>query len=105
MKIKREINGQMIEIELTEQELYQAYCEQEEIFDRDSCDNYFEMMYCHEKWYEDVDEESRLNIVEAAATELRRNINKYDMSWDYAMDEAFRSSEVRELIIRFKRGD
>lgn len=104
MNIIRDYAGCKVEIRLTEDELHQAYREQEYLFDLDSCDNHFELMFCYESWYDFVDCESRKRIVEAAATELRRNIDKYDLSWGFAMEEAFRCQEVREMIDQIKRG-
>lgn len=89
MTIKRKINNMEIEIELTSDELFEAYREQEHEWDLESCDTYFHTMYACEEWYENLDEETQSNIIEDAAYQLRRNINKYDMYFDYAMTEAF----------------
>lgn len=90
MTIKRVINGYEVEIELTKDELFNAYCEQEHEWDVDSCRNNLNSgIYIDEKWYEDLDKETEMQIIEEAAYHLRRNIDKYEMSYDYAMDEAF----------------
>jgi len=90
MTIKRTINGAEVEIELTENELFNAYCEQQYKWDIDSCrDNLHSGIYNGENWYKNLDKETENNIIEDAAYHLRRNIDKYDMNYDYAMDDAF----------------
>ena len=89
MKIKRTIDGREIEIELTEQELFDAFVEQEFIFDLDNVRNYF-MDYTDEDFQERYglsreEAESRFKDV---ASQLRRNIDKYGMNYEYAMSEA-----------------
>lgn len=77
------------EIELTKEELRQAYEEQEEIYDieciRRGIENYLE-----EYEYEILKDNE--DFIQEAAWELRRNIDKYDMSFDYAIQDAI--SEV-----------
>lgn len=89
MKIKREILGQTIEIELTKKEIFDAYCVQEYLFDVSSCRDYLSNMYCEEPWYEDLPEEIKVLIVQEAACNLRRNLDKYEMSFEYAISDAF----------------
>jgi hypothetical protein len=90
MIIKRIIGGREFEIELTKEELFNAYCEQEYAWDVESCRNNLDSgIYFGEEWYEDLDEKTEKQIIEEAAYHLRRNIDKYEMSYDYAMDEAF----------------
>ena len=89
MTIKREIGGQFAEIELTSHELHQAYIEQEHIFDRNDVENYFED-------YEDSDFETEygcsraeaMEKLDEIACEMRRNIDKYNMKWYDAREEA-----------------
>lgn len=102
MKIKREINGKMIEIELTSRELYQAYCEQEHLFDMESCRDEFSMRYSEEGWYENVSDEDRDFIIEEVAIILRRNLDKYDVTFDYGMDLAFNSEEIKKIIKKYE---
>lgn len=89
MKIIREVNGKNVEIELTKDELFSAYCEQEREFDYASCDDYLEENYRDKEWYAVLTVEQRENLVGEAASELRININKYDMDFEYAISEAF----------------
>lgn len=86
MKIKRTINGIEHEFELTKQERLDAYCEQEHIWDAAYvwyiCSEEIEEMYKNE------DEQD--GFVEDIAYEMRRQIDKYDVSEWYALDEAFK---------------
>ena len=85
MTIER--NG--VKFELTDRELYDAYCEQRFIFDREDIKGLFDN-------YEDDELIEIYGVtrteIEAfyddAAIEMRRNIDKYEMSWEYARDEA-----------------
>ena len=89
MTIKREINSQTIEIELTSQELYEAYLEKENEFDRQDIEDVFNSLDDDE--LEDMYGLTREQITEKIpelAHEMRRNINKYDMSWQAARDVA-----------------
>ena len=95
MTIKRVIGGREFEIKLSEQELYAAYCEQEREFDVQSCNDYYDCMYWDEDWYDD--KTVRKNIIEEATMNLRKNIDKYEMSFDYAIAEAFVDA-LREYI-------
>ena len=90
MTIKRTINGSEIEIELTKEEIYDAYCVQEYEWDVQSCRNYLNSgVYVDEEWYEELDKETEDLLVAETAYHLRRNINKYEMSYDYAISDAF----------------
>lgn len=86
MKIKRKINDVEFTIELLPEELYDAYREQQHKLDIESVINYGEMFDP-----EDMQEEfgcsydEFLSIKEDIAEELRRNIDKYDVSFDYAI--------------------
>ena len=91
MKIKREINGEQYDIELTEEELYNAYREQEFLFDKQDVLNMIDGLSddeIHDILY--VDRATFEKYTEDMACEMRRNIDKYDMSWDAARDEAAR---------------
>ena len=63
------------EIELTEQELFKAYVEQEHIFDVARTKDYLSDEYTDEQ-------------IDAIAYEARRRTDKYDMEWGDAVDEA-----------------
>lgn len=89
MIIKREVNGTVHEFELTDDERLNAYEEQQHMYDRTDVRDHFLFM-----------EESDLIAsygktmagIEASfddiAYEMRRNIDKYDMAWTAALDEA-----------------
>ena len=92
MTIKRTVNGEELEFELTDNELTSAYFEQQYLFDiqdvRDAVIG----------WEDDdvicvygVNMETFLKLSDEMAVEMRRNIDKYDMDWDYAREDAIRS--------------
>lgn len=92
MEIKREIDGKSYVFKLTEQEVYDAYAEQEHVFD---CDDIRDFLYGWED--EDLIDsfgydagEIKENI-EDIACEMRRQINKYGVDMEYAREEAIRS--------------
>lgn len=89
MKIKREINGEEFEFELTPQELYDAFDEQEFKFDLESVRTYFED-YSDDDLYDDymMTREELEACFEDIATQLRRNMDKYGMSFEYALPTA-----------------
>lgn len=90
MTIKRTIHGTEVEIELTKDELFNAYCEQQDEWDIKNCEDYLNSgIYDGEAWYEDLNEETKTIIIEEAASQFRRNVDKYDMSYESAIDEAF----------------
>ena len=89
MTIKRVVNGVEMEFVLTNFELFDAYCEQEQIWDIQACTDYFSNNYSDEEWFENVSAEVKQNIIEAAAFEMRRSINKYDTDFEYAISDAF----------------
>lgn len=105
MKIKREFCGQMVEIELTSDELYEAFIEQEHQFDLMSCRDYLSNTYCEEPWYDDLPEETKAMIVNDAAYELRRNIDKYEMSFDYAIVDAFANTFMDHYPEALRKGE
>lgn len=90
MKIIRE--GK--EIELTREELFNAYLEQENLFD---VQNVEDNMEC----YLDEDEFNILKdnkvFIEETANELRRNQDKYDMDYENAIREAFEETKLKYL--------
>ena len=89
MKIMREINGKMVEIKLTGNELYAAYVEQERIYDEADVVAWFdsfdddELEDMYGMTWDQIEEK-----VPDIASEMRRNIDKYDMKWQDARDAA-----------------
>ena len=75
MKIFREINGMEVEFVLTNDELFTAYLEQQCAFDMQNVRN------LHDDTFNDDE-------VEAIANEARRQVDKYDVDWEYAVNEA-----------------
>lgn len=85
MKIKRTINGIEYEFELTKQERFDAYCEQEHVWDAD----YVRNIYGEEIEQMCKNEDEQDSFIEDVACEMRRQIDKYGVSQEYALDEAF----------------
>lgn len=98
MKISRVINWEAVEIELTHDEIFMAYCEQEHKFDVDDVDTELDKYegdgadgasaFLEE--YGITVEQARRNI-HRIAYEKRRNMDKYDMDWWYALMDAIRT--------------
>lgn len=86
MKIIR--NGN--EFELTKNELYQAYLEQEHEFDRDSCLYYIDECFSEEEWYGRKSYDEIVQLADEMADELRRIINRDDVDEGTALDEAWK---------------
>ena len=89
MKIKRTIDGREVEFELTGEELYQAFVEQELQFDIANVRIFFED-YTNEDFQNEygMSRQEVEGYFEDIACQLRRNINKYDMNFDYALSYA-----------------
>lgn len=92
MTITRVIDGTPHEIELTSAEIYGAYVVQQFEFDRADIEDLVcgmsdaDVMACY-----DVGIEQFKSLIDDMAYEMRRQIDKYDVSWEYARDEAVRS--------------
>ena len=85
MKIKRIVDGVEHEFELTEQERFDTYCEQEHIWDADYVRNiYGEEIEQMCKTEAEIDA-----FIEDIAYEMRRLVDKYGVGEEYALDEAF----------------
>jgi len=88
MKIIRE--GK--EIELTREELFNAYIEQENIFDIQNIEDNMEK-YLNESEYKLLKDNKE--FIEDAASELRKNQDKYDMDFVNAIREAFEETKLK----------
>jgi len=88
MKIKRTVGGVKHEFELTSQELYKAYEEQQFIYDLSDVESRLGEQYSAETLRE-------------IACETRRQIDKYDISLDFAIEEAVRVCESRRNSVDF----
>lgn len=100
MKIQREINGISMEFELTDDELWSAFQEKEQQFDRQDIED----AVCGLE-DEDIDDlygvsrEVLESLFDQMAYEKRRNQDRYDMGWEFARDEA-----IQTVIQRYKEG-
>lgn len=91
MKIQRTINGTTFSIELLPEELIAAYIEQQKKFDIEDVINFGEaysneeLMDSYGCTYQEI-----VNNKEIIAATMRKYIDKYDMEWSYAREEAVR---------------
>ena len=88
MKIIR--NGQ--EIELTKEELNEAYEEQQHILDIQNIQSNIEH-YLDEDEYEQLRDNQE--FIEDAAYELRENLDRYGMEFDYAIKDAIETTSIQ----------
>lgn len=88
MVIKREINGKEVTIELTSDELYNAYCEQEHAYDVMDVEDMFENMTDGDFAEHGITREYAESKEDMIAYQKRRYMTKYDMDWEYALDKA-----------------
>ena len=84
MKIVR--NGN--EFELTKDELYTAYLEQEHEFDRDTCLCYIDVHFSDDEWYGEKSYDDIMQLTDKMAYEYRRYVNKY-LDEDFALSNAW----------------
>ncbi len=81
------------EIELTKEELFNAYKEQEGIFDIQNIKDNME-------YYLDESHETLIgnkDFIEEAASELRRNLDKYDMDYENAISSALKNTKIKYI--------
>lgn len=93
MTIKRTVDGKEMEFELTPHELYRAFEEQEHIFDITAVRDY--VCGWEDEDFMDIWSVTRVQyeeLVEDMAWCRRRYINKYEMSEDFALDEAIKDT-------------
>lgn len=98
MKITREINGQVVEIELTSEEVRSAYLEKEHEYDIWDVKSLLEN-YSPEEFYSEYGISltwayNNATFIEDVADDMRKNIDKYNMYWDTARDEAIRDGAI-----------
>ncbi|MBQ6960537.1 MAG: hypothetical protein IJP78_06140 [Clostridia bacterium] len=89
MVITREVNGAIHEFELTDDERLNAYEEQQHEYDRTDVQDLFafmeesDLIASYGKTMAEIE-----TLFDDIAYEMRRNIDKYDMAWTAALDEA-----------------
>lgn len=95
MKIVRNVLGTDIEIELTSDEVYQTYLEQEELYDTQDVQtrlDSYKGRECqfHAEYGVDLDRVNNdADLIYSIAAAKRHNIDKHEMDWEFALDEAF----------------
>lgn len=95
MKIKREINEETIEIELTEDELYNAYNEQKFLFDKEDVEQQLVDGYSDADLMEDygLTRDEAEALTDDMAYRYQHIINKYGAQREYALCTA-----VKEVL-------
>ena len=90
MTITREIDGKQIKIELTDDEVYAAYEVKQFQFDRADMEDYIVGVEEGEDFKEEygVDYSDAEEHLDELAYKLRRLIDKWDMSWEFAREAA-----------------
>ena len=92
MNIERVVNGKKYTFTLEPDELIEAYFEQQDKYDIQDIVDYGEIFSSEELQESFGCTYSELcNWKEEMAAELRRNIDKYDMEFSYARDDAIRT--------------
>lgn len=95
MKIEREINGKIEEIELTEDELYNAYDEQKFLFDKEDVEQQLADGYSDADLMEDygLTRDEAEALLDDMAYRYRHIINKYGALREYAL-----CTSVKEVL-------
>lgn len=83
MKIKRMINGEEYEFELTDDEVWDAYCEKQDVFDLDDTQM---MLETNEDWILDLPTAEKNAVVELIARRYRERLDNDD-TWYYIMND------------------
>ena len=99
MKITREINGERVEIELAESEVLDAFYEMRDKFDGQDMEDYITESSdaeCLDIY--GVGQNTMLDNVEEIGRILRNYINNYDMSFEFARDEALRNWCAEKML-------
>lgn len=89
MKIKRTVNGEEMVFELTDNELFNAFEEQEHIWDVNTVEGYV-ALFDNEDYIEtwEITKSQFEELIDEIANRLRRYVLKYEVSEEYARDEA-----------------
>lgn len=80
------------EYELTSDELFKAYLEQQNLFDKQNVEENLGS-YLNAEEYKSLKDNQA--FIEEAAIELRRNLNKYDMEYKSAMIQAINKEKIK----------
>ena len=100
MLIRRLIDGKEISIELTDEEVYNAYVERQHLYDAMNVESYFDSYKDDDDLYLEFGKtkEELKEFYDEIAYEMRRYIDKYDMDWEYAMSDAIYAILGREEV-------
>lgn len=111
MKIQREVNGQVLEFELTSEELLAAFEEQEHLYDIQDVKNKFEGEIDPNEFEDEHGFPMDLvmdnqDLLDEMAWESRHNQDKHGMEWQYARDDAIKDiiEKHRDFLIASSSG-
>mgnify|MGYP004554019239 CR=1 FL=1 len=109
MKIKRTINGEEYEFELTNGEVWDTYCEKQDVFDLDDAQM---MLETNEDWILDLPTAEKNAVVELIARRYRKRMDSDD-TWcdimngviaDVAEEERAKMKEYNIPVFRSNSG-
>ena len=115
MTIIREIDGKTVRVELDWRELREAFYEQQAIFDCADMKNFITSRYedypesFKDAYGVELSEALKDDSLQSMAAHMRRNIDRYDVSWEYAVEMALTDwvsdfNSILNSIINRKEG-
>ena len=93
MVIKREIDGKLHKIKLTDEEIFKAYNIQQFAWDKDYCNTYFVDNYKNEEWFDKLSVNDIEGIICLTSSNYRRLLGK-DYHEEVAIERAVRSALI-----------
>lgn len=101
MKIMRKINGQLCEIELTKDEMFNAYENQQFLWDRDEAKN--RLSQTDDDTFDDLTDAQFECVINQVTYEMRRQMDKYGYGAEDALDQAISIVKAMDLTPLYER--
>lgn len=101
MKIMRKINGQLCEIELTKDEMFNAYENQQFLWDRDEAKN--RLSQTDDDTFDDLTDAQFECVINQVTYEMRRQMDKYGYEQYDALDRAVSIVKAMDLTPLYER--
>lgn len=101
MKIARKINGLVCEIELTENELFNAYEEQQFLWDRDTAKE--RLSQADDDAFGELTNKQFECVINQVTYEMRRQMDKYGYGAEDALDQAISIVKKMDLTPLYER--
>lgn len=101
MKITRKINGQLCDIELTENEMFNAYEEQQFKWDHETAKE--RLSQSDDDTFDDLTDAQFECVINQVAYEMRRQMDKYGYDTDDALDRAISIVKSMDLTPLYER--